>query len=113
MKTTNATIVQIDARYFAERRADGSVAIRDVDGGLYMAHGAELAMVDELGRLRGEAEARRKDAERLDWLERKTVQVREPLRYGSRELFWASPDVEDVVTNLRQKIDAAMKEQQL
>lgn len=32
------------------------------------------------------------DKARLDWLETKVVNVREPLLYGSRDLFWSSPE---------------------
>lgn len=35
------------------------------------------------------------DTEILDWLSMKVVNVRGPLRYGSYDLFWASPKDED------------------
>jgi hypothetical protein len=53
----------------------------------------------------------RKDAERLDWLEGMTVNVRVPLRYGSKDLFWATPDDHgdyNEPSNIRAQIDAAM-----
>lgn len=53
------------------------------------------------------------DTKRMDWLVSKTVNVREPQRYGSRDLFWsqATTDEEDEhhATLLREQIDAAMK----
>ena len=51
------------------------------------------------------------DTRRLDWLASMTVNVRVPLRYGSRNLFWASPDDEDghfEPSDLREKIDKHM-----
>jgi hypothetical protein len=50
------------------------------------------------------------DTRRLDWLESKTVNVRTPLRYGSRNLFWAGPSDDDGVSiksDLRERIDDA------
>ena len=52
------------------------------------------------------------DSKRLDWLERKTIEVREPLRYGSRHMFYASPTevegADDEPSDLRARIDAAI-----
>lgn len=52
------------------------------------------------------------DTKRMDWLVSKTVNVREPLRYGSRHLFWseAVTDEEDDhhATLLREQIDTAI-----
>ncbi len=52
------------------------------------------------------------DTRRMDWLVSKTVNVREPLVYGSRDLFWSqtiSDDWEEKhKTTLREQIDAAM-----
>lgn len=48
------------------------------------------------------------DAMRLDWLETKTVNVRKRLRYGSHDMFWASPDEEDNPSDIRKQIDAAL-----
>ncbi len=54
------------------------------------------------------------DKRRLDWLERQSVSVRTPLLYGSRERFIASPEdrdaEEDMPSDLRKRIDAAMVE---
>lgn len=51
------------------------------------------------------------DTERMDWLETQVVNVRAPLRYGSRDLFWASPEEvdggPDGPSDLRARIDAA------
>lgn len=53
-----------------------------------------------------------RDAERLNWLETKVVNVRIPLLHGSHDLFWASPQCDDVSepygpSDIRAKIDAA------
>lgn len=59
----------------------------------------------------GEAGA---DTRRLDWLCEHVVNVRLPLPYGSRDMFWASPTDDDgghESSNLRWEIDAAMAEQ--
>lgn len=52
------------------------------------------------------------DAKRLDWLERRHVEVRTPLRYGSRANFHACPDLEEVTSDLRASIDAAIAAEQ-
>ncbi len=52
-----------------------------------------------------------RDTARMDWLEAQVVNVRAPLRYGSRDLFWASPEEvdggPDGPSDLRARIDAA------
>ncbi|ENT7050446.1 hypothetical protein ACFF48_000155 [Enterobacter kobei] len=52
------------------------------------------------------------DVRRMEWLVSKTVDVREPMVYGSHSLFWSQTitDEEDDyhVTKLREQIDAAM-----
>lgn len=52
------------------------------------------------------------DTRRMDWLVSKTVNVREPMVYGSHDLFWSqtiSDDWEEEhKTTLREQIDAAM-----
>jgi len=56
------------------------------------------------------------DTKRMDWLVSKTVNVREPLVYGSRSLFWSqtiSDDWEEEhKTTLREQIDAAIAGEQ-
>lgn len=56
------------------------------------------------------------DTKRMDWLVSKTVNVREPMVYGSHSLFWsqAITDENDEyhATKLREQIDAAMAEEQ-
>ena len=47
-----------------------------------------------------------RDAEMLDWLSRQYVAVRIPLRYGSRECFIGSPDLEEETWDLRAAIRA-------
>jgi hypothetical protein len=51
------------------------------------------------------------DTARMDWLEKQVVNVRAPLRYGSRDMFWASPEEvdggPDGPSDLRARIDAA------
>ena len=54
------------------------------------------------------AEAKR-DAERVDWLERMHVEARIPLRHGSRALFHACPDLEETKSDLRAQIDSASR----
>ena len=52
------------------------------------------------------------DTRRMDWLVSKTVNVRQPMVYGSHDLFWSqtiSDDWEEEhKTTLREQIDAAM-----
>jgi len=52
-----------------------------------------------------------RDTARMDWLEAQVVNVRAPLRYGSRDLFWASPEEvdggPDGPSDLRARIDSA------
>ncbi|WP_284146409.1 hypothetical protein [Escherichia coli] len=52
----------------------------------------------------------------MDWLVSKTVDVREPMVYGSHSLFWSQTitDEEDDyhATKLREQIDAAMAAEQ-
>ena len=52
------------------------------------------------------------DTRRMDWLVSKTVNVREPMVYGSHDLFWSqtiSDDWEEEhKTTLREQIDTAM-----
>jgi len=55
-----------------------------------------------------------RDAARLNYLEAMTVNVRVPLRHGSRDLFWASPSDDDGdagPSDIRAKIDAAIAAQ--
>ncbi|MGK9457916.1 DUF551 domain-containing protein [Enterobacter ludwigii] len=56
------------------------------------------------------------DVRRMDWLVSKTVDVREPMVYGSHSLFWSQTitDEEDDyhATKLREQIDAAMADEQ-
>ncbi|HCB2355686.1 TPA: hypothetical protein MYR53_004794, partial [Escherichia coli] len=56
------------------------------------------------------------DVRRMDWLVSKTVDVREPMVYGSHSLFWSQTitDEEDDyhATKLREQIDAAMAAEQ-
>jgi hypothetical protein len=62
-----------------------------------------------------EVEERRElsDAALLDWLETKVVNVRDPLVYGSRQMFLSSPDQDDPAfpagpSDLRKRIAAAI-----
>ncbi|MEO3287233.1 hypothetical protein ABHD38_25180 [Enterobacter cloacae] len=56
------------------------------------------------------------DVRRMDWLVSKTVDVREPMVYGSYSIFWSqtTTDQEDDyhATKLREQIDAAMAAEQ-
>lgn len=74
-----------------------------------------MALEDTIVELRAQLEARPTtasgdDRRRMEWLLTKTVNVRQPLPHGSRDMFWASPepDEEDVPSDLREKIDAAL-----
>jgi len=52
------------------------------------------------------------DKVRMDWLCAHTVQVRNPMVYGSHEMFWAqadSDDDEEYHTSLREQVDLAIK----
>ncbi|MGQ6231204.1 hypothetical protein ACUNFK_22605 [Serratia sp. IR-2025] len=52
------------------------------------------------------------DTRRMDWLVSKTVNVRQPMVYGSHDLFWSQTISDDWdeehKTTLREQIDAAM-----
>lgn len=52
------------------------------------------------------------DTRRMDWLVSKTVNVRQPMAYGSHDLFWSQTISDDWdeehKTTLREQIDAAM-----
>ncbi len=56
----------------------------------------------------------REDSQLIDWLETMVVNVREPLLYGSRDLFWAGPcaddptDTDPAPSNIRSQIRAAI-----
>lgn len=56
------------------------------------------------------------DTRRMDWLVSKTVNVREPMVYGSHSLFWSQTTSDDWAevhkTSLREQIDAAMQSDQ-
>lgn len=57
--------------------------------------------IAEIEGLQAELDKARQDTEIMDWLERQHVDVRTPLRYGSREHFHASPNIEAETSNLR------------
>lgn len=65
----------------------------------------EAEYAEEIGRLRA-------DKDRLDWLEMRVVKVADALVYGSRHLFFASPDDsyegEIGPSDLRAKVDEAL-----
>ncbi len=53
------------------------------------------------------------DTQRLDWLERHVVEVRDPLVHGSRHMFFAqdlAEEGEEYRNNIRAAIDEAQKE---
>jgi hypothetical protein len=82
------------------------------DGGHHLeAHGLDKSLEDA-DVLIANWRSNERDAEdtaRLDWLESMTVNVRQHLRYGSTNVFWAGPeegDGEILPSDLRQKIDA-------
>lgn len=53
--------------------------------------------------------SRTPDSERMDWLERFSVEVRQPLVHGSHHLFYAKPEAvegaDDEPSNIREQID--------
>lgn len=53
------------------------------------------------------------DTKRMDWLVSKAVNVREPLPYGSHNIFWSQQTSDDCdenyATDLREQIDSAMR----
>ncbi|MBU9831255.1 hypothetical protein J1779_15060 [Rahnella sp. FC061912-K] len=52
------------------------------------------------------------DTKRMDWLCAQVVEVREPMFYGSRAMFWSqcnSDDCEEYHTTLREQVDAAIE----
>lgn len=52
-----------------------------------------------------------RDKQRLDWLEGMVVNVRENLRYGSKDRFWATPaddDGDTLPSDIRKQIDRAI-----
>ena len=56
------------------------------------------------------------DVRRMDWLVSKTIDVREPMVYGSHSIFWSQTitdeDDDYHATKLREQIDAAMAAEQ-
>ena len=67
---------------------------------------------EENAGLRTQLEEARNDSERLDWLRNHVVNVRVPLVYGSRDMFWYRPPFDeegqpDGAMPLEQMIDAA------
>lgn len=74
--------------------------------------GQDLTVSRDLGQAVGGPEDAT-DTRRLDWLELRDVEVRNPLVYGSRHMFFATPDDsfegEEGLSEIRAQIDAAMK----
>lgn len=66
----------------------------------------------ESASLAGNSPVTQDDALRMDWLVSKTVDVREPMVYGSHSIFWSQTitdeDDDYHATKLREQIDAAM-----
>lgn len=64
----------------------------------------------------GNSPATPDDVLRMDWLVSKTVDVREPMVYGSHSIFWSQTitdeDDDYHATKLREQIDAAMAAEQ-
>ena len=70
-----------------------------------------IQAADKIEELEAEVVRLRKDAEYLDWLALQYVEVRIPLRYGSKECFCSSPDDDDgelVPWDIRTKIGKAL-----
>lgn len=81
--------------------------------GLYGAPDPDLAkqrllgMADDVG---ARVEELERDAARLDWLEKQLVEVRSISVHGSMPNFFAQPDLEVTRSQLRQQVDAAIKD---
>lgn len=66
----------------------------------------------ELSALRAELEGAKRDAERLNWLSARHVEVRDLLRYGvGNRVLVCAPDLEESSSNLRAHIDAAIAQE--
>ena len=92
-----------------------AVEARDfIDGGWSCQDYVELERFQEA--VSGNSPVIPDDVRRMDWLVSKTVDVREPMVYGSHSLFWSQTitDEEDDyhATKLREQIDAAMAAEQ-
>ncbi|WP_436879145.1 hypothetical protein [Escherichia coli] len=88
---------------------DCPLAGRDAKTDAWLAWSRGAAMLQGAA---GNSPAIPDDVRRMDWLVSKTVDVREPMVYGSHSLFWSQTitDEEDDyhATKLREQIDAAM-----
>lgn len=102
------------SEYEAEARAVAQMLDREYETNRTLRH-ALAAKDAEITALRERVGVLEVDKARLDWLEMQVVNVRDLLPYGSRDLFWATPEGgwEDEVTasDLRKKIDAALTTQ--
>jgi hypothetical protein len=98
-----------------KHRSFDAVEARDfIDGGWSCQEYVELERFQEA--VSGNSPVIPDDVRRMDWLVSKTVDVREPMVYGSHSLFWSQTitDEEDDyhATKLREQIDAAMAAEQ-
>ncbi|MCC3746199.1 hypothetical protein LLQ46_05005 [Rouxiella badensis] len=98
----------------SERKPDGGLAewIEVFEASDNDPTDAEFLMLLIELRARRAAEVKHPDQVRMDWLCAHTVEVRQPLVYGSHAMFWAQCDSEDDEehhTKLREQIDEAIK----
>ena len=79
----------------------------EVEGHLTDAPGCDMPVYD-----RPQKPVEHPDTKRMDWLCAHTVQVRDPVFYGSHAMFWSqcdSDDCEEHHTKLREQVDAAIE----
>ena len=99
----NAAIVQYPAEhgYWGKRQA-----VLDYVAKLET---ALQAATEDAGRKDLQLSGFGEDSARMDWLEQKVVQIRFPMRYGSLEGWYSTPDEEGNPSDLRNRIDAALE----
>lgn len=104
---TNQQCLEFLSIAFRHAEIKGDLEMDDIRLGVRMVNACRAAMLQA-----GNSPVIPDDVRRMDWLVSKTVDVREPLVYGSHSLFWSQTltDEEDDhhATKLREQIDAAM-----
>ncbi|WP_230858087.1 hypothetical protein [Enterobacter hormaechei] len=135
---TNEQCLEFLSIAFRHAEIKGDLELDDIRLGVKMVNGSRAAMLQGAENVKSRctiqtapaldsspkiAESRcsnspviQDDVRRMDWLVSKTVDVREPMFYGSHSLFWSQTitDEEDDyhATKLREQIDAAMEAEQ-
>lgn len=110
---TNKQCLEFLSIAFRHAEINGDLQLDDIRLGVKIVNGSRAAMLQGAD---GNSPVIPDDVRRMDWLVSKTVDVREPMVYGSHSLFWsqAITDEEDDyhATKLREQIDAAMAAEQ-